>query len=131
MNFLRFSKNHTLFKILFCYGVPRSFQTFKNMPLICIKVPRNKSNLAIGSLGYGGGQPEFRRTGGGVGRGRALERQGAHLRPICGRRRGGNDVDEQARRCRVVAVAGAATPAKWRRGLGDKWHGKVEWGRAE
>jgi hypothetical protein len=29
------------------------------MPLICIKVPRNKSNLAIGSLGYGGGSRNF------------------------------------------------------------------------
>jgi hypothetical protein len=107
------------------------FKPLKICPSFALKSLEINQTLQLGPWAMGGGQPEFRRTGGGVGRGRALERQGAHLRPICGRRRGGNDVDEQARRCRVVAVAGAATPAKWRRGLGDKWHGKVEWGRAE
>jgi hypothetical protein len=75
MNFQSPSKNHTLFKILFCCGVPRSFQTLTNMPMVCIKDPVNKSNLAIGPLGHGAvAQPELRQASGGVGRGRAWER---------------------------------------------------------
>jgi hypothetical protein len=50
-DFTRFSNLNTLLKMYFCAGVPRSFDSLTEIPLVREKDPRKKRVLTIGPFG--------------------------------------------------------------------------------
>jgi hypothetical protein len=71
------------------------------------------------------GRLEFRRSDGGVGRGRGGEALCAHLGLDMGPYTGGDNSGELARRRRTMAAAGVATPVKLRLGRGNEQTGEL------
>lgn len=69
----------------------------------------------------------------GVGRGNDKEGSKAHHGLPCGRRRGGDDANEPARRSLVAASARAVAPARWKLGQDNPRCEKlrVTWGGVE
>jgi hypothetical protein len=93
------------------------------------KTPWKESISCNVAPGGGGrrGQPEFRRAGGALGRGRCRGGVWAQQRSICGRSRGRGCAGVRARRYQVVATTASSPPARLRSGWDHTWRERLKW----